>query len=100
MKRIPAIASAVLISVGSTRAIAQPAPPPPPPAGPYEAVPPPPGARYVWVPGHWHWNGVRYVWIHGRYVIREAHWGHWVPGRWAWRPGMGRWVWVPAHWAR
>lgn len=100
MKRILAIGAALLIGVGSTIAMAQPAPPAPPPPDRYERVPPPPGGRYVWVPGHWHWNGVRYVWIGGRYVVREAGWGHYEPGRWVWRPGMGRYVWVPAHWVR
>ncbi|HTC08210.1 MAG TPA: hypothetical protein VK726_05480 [Acetobacteraceae bacterium] len=76
---------------------------PPLPYGPvppprYEAVPPPPGTRYVWEPGHWHWNGVRYVWFGGHYVIREARYHHWVEGRWVWSPPAGRWVWRAAHW--
>jgi hypothetical protein len=76
---------------------------PPLPYGPvppprHEAVPPPPGTRYVWEPGHWHWDGVRYVWFGGHYVIREARYHHWVEGRWVWSPPAGRWVWRPAHW--
>jgi len=100
MKRILAIVSAVLITVSSTLAVAQPGPPAPPPPLRFERVPPPPGARYVWVPGHWRWDGRGYRWIGGRYQIRQVGWGRWVPGRWAWRPRMGRWVWVPAHWTR
>jgi hypothetical protein len=58
--------------------------------------PPPPGARMVWEPGHWHWNGRNYAWIGGHY-IRPMHGrsqfvrGHWVNER-------GRWVWVGGHW--
>jgi hypothetical protein len=76
---------------------------PPMPYGPippprYEPLPPPPGDRYVWEPGHWHWNGVQYVWIGGRYVIRLMRYHHWVDGRWIWSPQAGSWVWRPAHW--
>jgi hypothetical protein len=98
MKRALALAFLTLATIGP--AIAQPPPPSYAPVPPprYEAVPPPPGARYVWEPGHWHWNGVQYVWIPGRYVIREARYHHWVEGRWVWAPQAGRWVWRPAHW--
>ncbi len=58
--------------------------------------PPPPGPRYVWQPGHWHWNGMAYVWIRGHYLIRQAAWHEFVPGHWA--PRAGGFVWVPAHW--
>lgn len=72
-----------------------------PPYGPVppprvEVVPPPPAARYIWQPGHWHWNGYRYVWIAGRYVIRQPHYAQYVPGHWALRGP--NWVWIPAHW--
>ncbi|HTW72510.1 MAG TPA: hypothetical protein VME47_21705, partial [Acetobacteraceae bacterium] len=77
--------------------------PPPMPAAPppprVEVMPARPGPRYVWEPGHWHWNGVRYVWFGGHYVLRHPGWGHYVPGRWVWHPRWGRWDWVPAHWA-
>jgi hypothetical protein len=74
---------------------AQPYPPPPPPRA--ETVPPPPGTRYVWEPGHWHWNGATYVWVGGHYVIRQARWHEYVPGHWQQNP-YGQWVWVAAHW--
>ena len=63
-----------------------------------EVVPPPPGARYLWEPGHWHWNGVAYAWIPGHYITRRAHYAHYVPGHWHWAPARGGWVWAPAHW--
>jgi hypothetical protein len=97
MRRLAAI-SMVVLAIGMGSALAQPPPPNAPPADRYEAVPPPPGERYVWEPGHWHWNGGQYVWVRGHYVIRQAGWGHYVPGHWGWRPGLGRYVWVPAHW--
>lgn len=58
--------------------------------------PPPPGPRYVWEPGHWHWNGLAYVWVRGHYVIRGAAWHRFVPGHWG--PRGGVFVWIPAHW--
>ncbi len=85
-----------------TAASAQPMPPYPPgwrapPPRRYEAVPPPPGASYVWVPGHWRWNGYRYIWIGGRYDVRRNSWHHWVDGRWV--VVNGRWVWLDGHWS-
>ena len=60
--------------------------------------PPPPGARFIWEPGHWHWNGVQYVWVGGHYVERRPHYGHYAPGHWIWSPRLGRYEWIPAHW--
>lgn len=79
--------------VGIAAAQGYPPPPPPQTEGP---PPPPPGARYVWVGGHWHWNGVRYVWRPGHYVVRQAGYHEFVPGHWA--PRGGGWVWIPDGW--
>jgi len=100
MRRVLALVTAFVVAAGTIApAIAQPPPPyPPVPPPRYEAVPPPPGTRYVWAPGHWHWNGYRYTWIPGRYVVRQAYWHRYVPGRWVWEPRFGRWVWRQAHW--
>ena len=91
---------AVVLLAATVSAGAHPPPPTyapiPPPR--HEVVPPPPGARMIWEPGHWHWNGYRYIWIDGRYVQRQPHYGHYADGRWVWAPGQGRWVWRPAHW--
>ncbi len=76
-------------------ALAQPAYAPLPPPRP-ENVPPPPGSQYIWVAGHWHWNGAQYVWKRGHYVLRPARYSAWVPEHWAMRGGA--WVWVPGHW--
>jgi hypothetical protein len=87
-----------LLVVMSTSALAQPGYPPIPPPQDEPPPPPAPGARYVLVPGHWHWNGVTYDrWVHARWVIRRAGWGHFVPGAWVQRPN-GSWRWVPEHW--
>jgi hypothetical protein len=43
--------------------------PPAPPAPQVEVVPAPPAVGYVWVPGHWAWNGRGYLWVAGRYAV-------------------------------
>jgi len=91
-----ALTSSLLLGIGS--AVAQPPPPPGPPGPRVEVIPTAPGARYVWAPGHWRWNGVRYIWVGGRYIERRPGWGHWVDGHWAWRPRFGRWEWEPGRW--
>ncbi len=96
---IRAILVAATLALGlADTAVAQPPPayaPIPPPR--YERMPPPPpGARVVWEPGHWHWNGRGYVWYGGHYVNVRPQYHHYEPGRWVDRGG--RWVWMPAHW--
>jgi hypothetical protein len=88
-----AVATFVLVAFGAGVASAQPARIPEPYA---ETPPPPPGARYVWEPGHWHWDGVGWEWHRGRYVIRNVGWHEYVPGHWAQRGA--HWDWIPAHW--
>jgi hypothetical protein len=92
---VRALSLAVLLAAGLVGAAgAQPAMIPElRPEGP---PPPPPGERYVWQPGHWHWNGRDWVWIRGHYVVRAAGWHEFVPGHWGNRGG--EWVWIPAHW--
>jgi hypothetical protein len=99
MRWVTIAATVMLVGLGSAQA----QPPPPMPYAPVpppraEPVPPPPGTRYVWEPGHWHWNGREYIWIAGRYVETRPHYHHWVEGRWVWSPRQGRWIWHPAHW--
>ena len=100
MKRLGVLAVVGVLGFGIGSAVAQPPPPPyatvPPPRA--EVVPRAPGERFVWEPGHWHWNGARYVWVGGHYVERRAHYREYVPGRWVWSPRFGRWEWVGAHW--
>lgn len=66
-----------------------------PPAPQYEKIPASRGPKYVWVAGHWHWNGHRYVWRKGHYK-RVKRGKRWVPGRYKKR--RRGWVWIPGHW--
>ena len=50
---------------------------------------------YVWVRGHWQWNGNDYVWMDGHWE-RERSGRHWKDGYWD-RRGNG-WVWVEGEW--
>ena len=61
-----------------------------------QVVPVAPGARYVWVPGYYRYNGHAYVWVPGRYAIPPSHYRVWVPGRWVLR--NGGYVWVAGYW--
>jgi hypothetical protein len=97
MRRLAVLATLFTLGIGS--AVAQPPPnyaPVPPPR--YEAMPPPRGERFVWQPGHWHWNGYRYVWFPGTYIERRPYYHHWVEGHWVWAPRFGRYVWERGHW--
>jgi hypothetical protein len=67
-----------------------------PPAPRVVAVPAP-RRGYVWVPGHWRWNGHRHVWVDGHWV-RERVGYHWVPAQWV-QVGP-RWHFVPGYWER
>jgi hypothetical protein len=72
-----------------------------PPAMRYEPLPPPPAGpprSWVWLPGHWVWNGRGYVWVPGYYVRRPPRYAGWVPGHWA--PRHGGWIWVDGYWRR
>ncbi|HXX39199.1 MAG TPA: YXWGXW repeat-containing protein [bacterium] len=70
---------------------------PGPPPGPiYERVPPRPAPGWVWVGGHWAWNGARWVWIRGYWAQVPRYRTAWVPGHWAHR--AGGWVWIEGHW--
>lgn len=66
---------------------------PPPPR--YEVMP---QARYgyVWVPGHWQWQGHGHVWVNG-YYLRERPGYHYVQPQWQ-QQGHG-WAYVPGGWA-
>jgi hypothetical protein len=70
------------------------APPPPP----REVIPAAPQPGYVWIEGHWQWNGVRYVWVGGYYVAPRVGFA-WVPHRW-WRGPRGRWHYGAGYWRR
>lgn len=67
-----------------------------------ESEPPPPQQEvfevrpgFVWITGHWQWNGNQYVWAAGHYE-RERVGYVWNPGRWEQR-GQ-RHVWIEGEW--
>jgi hypothetical protein len=55
-----------------------------------------PGPTYIWIKGHWQWNGARYVWVRGHWIERPRPAAAYVEGHWLRRPGG--WVWVEGHW--
>ena len=67
-----------------------------PPALRYEAVP---RGRvgFVWVRGHWRWDGARYAWTQGHWERARAG-SFWREARWE-RRASG-WVYVPGVWVR
>lgn len=67
----------------------------PPPAAKVEVRSTAPGPDYVWVSGHWKWNGSRYVWVDG-YWQKAKKGSVWVDGHWKKTP-KGH-VWVKGHW--
>lgn len=70
---------------------------PPPPLRAEIVLPPPvERERYVWVAGHWEWNGREHFWVAGRYIERPHRDAVWVEGRWIERGG--NWVWTPGRW--
>lgn len=109
--RHAAVASAALIALSASGALAQVIVQPPagsvviapsaPPAVRSEVVPPPPDAVAQWNPGHWNWDGYRWIWVAGRFVIppssvQTSGW-RWIPGQWLQRPD-GSWTWSEGHW--
>ena len=55
-----------------------------------------PSGNYVWVSGHWKWDGHRYVWADGYWKKQKAG-GTWVAGHWKKTP-RGH-IWVSGHWS-
>lgn len=68
-----------------------------PPAPIAETRPMSPGSGYVWIAGHYKWNGYRYVWVNGHYAYRHCTGGYWVAGQWVQGP-HGRWHYKDGHW--
>ncbi len=67
---------------------------PPPPI--VERPGPLPGARYVWIPGYYRWNGHNYIWVRGRYAIPPRPGAVWIPSRYVHRPGG--YVFIAGYW--
>ena len=67
-----------------------------PPPLKVEARPPKPGTNYVWIAGHWKWNGAKYVWAKGTWRATARSGSVWVKGHYRRRPTG--YVYVPGHW--
>jgi YXWGXW repeat-containing protein len=67
-----------------------------PPGDVVEVVPAQPGAGYVWIRGHYRWDGDDYRWVPGHWGIVPTGYREWVPGHWAER--HDQWFWVEGHW--
>jgi hypothetical protein len=56
---------------------------------------------YLWVPGHYDWDGKAYVWKDGSWQPAKPPAGvslAWVEGKWTADPAGGDgWLWMPAH---
>src|SRR5438067_12103438 len=90
--------AAIAVSLGSIAAPAaadifvRVAPPPP-----REEVVPPPRHGFVWVPGHWEWNGRRHIWMNGTWLRERRGYRYREP---AWVEREGRWSMERGRWER
>jgi WXXGXW repeat (2 copies) len=67
----------------------------PPPAMRIEVRGVAPAPAYVWVDGHWAWEG-SWVWISGRWARPPAGRRAWERGRWEHR--RRGWIWIEGRW--
>src|SRR5687767_14329013 len=56
--------------------------PPPPPL--VEVVPSSPASGFVWIDGHWRWDGAQYRWVQGYWARSPGALFVWVPTGWQW----------------
>jgi hypothetical protein len=68
----------------------------PPPVARVEVIGTAPGPEYVWIGGHWRWQGTEYVWVDGRWDRGPNPRAKWVPGHW--KQTKRGWVWKEGHW--
>jgi hypothetical protein len=67
-----------------------------PPPRDLDEVVPAQRAGYVWINGHYRYDGKRYVWKPGYYERVPRGYARWEPGRWD-RRGDG-YVWIEGRW--
>jgi hypothetical protein len=67
-----------------------------PPATRVEVIGTAPGPDYIWIDGHWGWQGGEYIWVGGRWDRRPHANAKWVPGHW--KHGRRGWIWSEGHW--
>jgi hypothetical protein len=68
-----------------------------PPPDRSESPSPQPGPNYVWVPGHWSWDGNDFQWHSGEWTTPPTGYHQWMPGRWQ-QTGANNWVYVEGQW--
>jgi hypothetical protein len=68
-----------------------------PPAEQVEVIPQAPGTEYVWIKGHWHWNGAQWQWRAGRYEARRVGY-RWIPAHYEQRGP--RFIYIGGYWGR
>lgn len=55
-----------------------------------------PGPNYVWIKGHWQWDGMHYQRVHGHWVVRPTVSAMWVNGFWT--KHHNHWRWTEGYW--
>jgi hypothetical protein len=68
-----------------------------PPADREETPPPQPGPQYVWVPGHYSWDGSDFQWHRGQWAQPPNGYHAWTPGNWQ-QTSPNNWVYVEGQW--
>jgi hypothetical protein len=68
-----------------------------PPPDRAETPPPQPGPQYVWVPGHYSWDGNDFQWHSGEWSVPPTGYHAWMPGRWE-QTGDNNWTYVEGQW--
>lgn len=68
----------------------------PPPADIEEEMGACPGTDYVWIRGHWQWDGGRWKRIRGHWIAKPHGTAVWVPG--SWKEHHHRWKWTEGYW--
>lgn len=68
-----------------------------PPRDRYEVVGTAPGREFVYVRGHWRWDGRAYEWVPGRWTRLQSGFRTWVAGRW--HHSRYGWYWIDGHWS-
>jgi hypothetical protein len=68
-----------------------------PPADRSETPPAQPGPQYVWVAGHYSWDGNDFQWHSGAWAQPPNGYHTWAPGAWQ-QTGTANWVYVEGQW--
>ena len=67
-----------------------------PPVARAEVITTSPGVGFVWVNGHWGWDGSYYRWVSGGWTRPAVGYTTWVSGRWV--SGGRGWYYRDGYW--